>query len=267
MQVGEILDVIEQAAPLSIQEGYDNSGLIVGDRNAHVNSALLCVDVSESVLDEAIAKGTGLIISHHPIIFHGLKRLTGATYVERVVARAIQHGIAIYACHTNLDQIPQGLSQRLAYIIGVGNTTVLTKTGTSHIESTDSVVGFGVVGDLERPVLPEVFLKHIKSVLPVEVIRHSDICRAMISRVAICTGSGASLMAAARDSGADIYISADFKYNDFIDADNNIIIADIGHFESEYCAIEVLYDIITKKITTFALHKSENSVNPINYFV
>lgn len=260
MKISEIIEVIEDAAPLSIQESYDNSGLIVGDRSAEVESALLCVDVTQSVLDEAIAKGAGLIISHHPVIFHSIKQLTGANYVDKLVVRAIQNNIALYACHTNLDQIAGGLSHRVARILGIDNAQVLSATSSPEI-------GFGVVGNLPSPVPTEDFLRMIQASLAVKVIRHSDLCRKEISRVAINTGSGASLIGAAKQAEADIFISADFKYNDFMEGDNSIIIADIGHFESEYCAIEVLHDIITKKITTFALHKSENSVNPINYFV
>lgn len=262
MKISEIISVIEQAAPISTQESYDNSGLIVGSADADTQSALLCVDITESVLDEAIAKGCGLIISHHPIIFHPLKRLNGSNYVERIVMRSISHNIALYACHTNLDQMTGGLSYRLAADLGVINLRVL-----SSKSQTDNEIGFGVIGELPQPIATEDLLRFIKTKVGTGAIRHSALSGQMVKRVAICTGSGGSLIEQAKNVGADIYISADFRYNDFLDADNSIIIADIGHFESEYCAIDLLYDIITKKITTFALHKSENSANPIHYFV
>ncbi len=262
MKIKKITGVIEAFAPLSAQESYDNSGLIVGDPLAEVESALLCVDITEPVLEEVIHQGIGLVISHHPVVFHPLKRLTGSSYIERVVARAIREGVALYACHTNLDSVPDGMSYRLAGMLGVGGLTLL-----SHSKPDDPRIGFGVVGELERAVSATDFLAAMKQKLSLKVIRHSDLCRETVQRVALCTGAGASLIQAAKAVEADIYIAADFKYNDFLDADGRLIVADVGHFESEYCAIDLLYDIITKKIPTFALHKSVKSQNPINYFV
>lgn len=259
MKVRDIAAAIEESAPLAIQEGFDNSGLIVGSSDDEVGSALIAVDITEEVMDEAERLGVGMVISHHPIIFHALKRLNGTTYVQRVVERAIRKGIALYACHTNLDAVRGGMSYQLAEMLGVGGLTLL-----SH-SAADPEAGFGVVGELPKPVAAMDFMRHMKERLGLQVIRHSDICRDTISRVSVCTGSGASLIDAAARAEADIYIAADFKYNDFLDADSRLIIADIGHFESEYCAIDLLYDIITKKITTFALHKSEHSRNPVNY--
>ena len=262
MKIREITDVIEAFAPLSAQESYDNSGLIVGDPDSEVENALLCVDITEPVLEEAIDRGIGLVISHHPVVFHPLKRLVGSSYIERVVARAIREGVALYACHTNLDSVPGGMSYRLAGMLGVEGLRLL-----SHSKSEDPRIGFGVVGELPREVAVVDFLSMMKKRLGLRVIRHSELCRETVCRVALCTGAGASLIPAAKAVGADIYIAADFKYNDFLDADGRLIVADVGHFESEYCAIDLLYDIITKKMPTFALRKSAKSQNPINYFV
>lgn len=245
---------------MSWQESYDNSGLIVGRPETEVESGLLCVDITEEVLNEAIDRGCGIVISHHPIVFKSLRKITGEGYVERVVERAIQSGVALYASHTNLDSARGGMSWKLAEQLGVSNCRMLFATQSPE-------VGFGVVGELsgERDALE--FLREVKERLNIGAIRYSDVCFDKISKVAICTGAGGSQIEDAVRAGAELYLSADFRYNNFMDADSRIIIADIGHFESEYCAIDLLYDIITKKISTFALCKSETSRNPINYLV
>ncbi len=262
MKIRDITDLIESYAPLSYQESYDNSGLIVGHPDDEVESALLCVDATESVLDEAEAVGAGVVISHHPIIFHPIKHLTGSSYVERVVERAIRKGIALYACHTNLDSTPGGMSFRLASQLGIEHLELLVRNGNENAPN-----GFGVIGSLPAPVATIEFLQSVKERLQIGAIRHSPIVRPESQRIALCTGAGASLIAAARAADADLYLAADFRYNDFLDAEGEITVADIGHFESEYCAIDLLYEIIRKKIPTFALRKSRNSRNPINYLV
>ena len=209
MKIREIVAPLEEFAPLALQEHYDNAGLIVGDPDNEADAALVCVDVTEAVLEEAVERGAGLVIAHHPLVFHPLKRLSRTTYIERAVRRAVREGIAVYACHTNLDSAPQGMSYALGRQLGLQEMELLTPSA----------------------------------------------------------GAGASMMADARRSGADLYISADFRYNDFLDADNDLVIADVGHFESEYCAIGLICEIIRKKITNFALHRSERSVNPVNYLV
>lgn len=261
MTVGDITSVLEQAAPLEWQESYDNAGLIVGDRNAAIDSALICVDITEEVLEEAIVLGAGLVISHHPIIFHPLKHFTGSSYIQRVVAAAIRHGIALYACHTNLDSAPDGMSYRLGNLLGLRNVILLGRPCDAELRT-----GFGIVGETDETDTLE-YLRHVKRTLGCEAVRYSELTRKKVRRVALCTGSGASMIGDAKDAGAELYISSDFKYNDFLDADREIVIADVGHFESEYCAIDLIYDIITKKISTFALHKSRKSINPVKYLV
>jgi dinuclear metal center YbgI/SA1388 family protein len=261
MKIRDIVAPLEEFAPLGYAEGYDNSGLVVGSYQTEVSAALVCVDATEEVLDEALERGCGLVISHHPIIFHGLKRLNGEGYVERVVERAIRSGIALYACHTNLDSAPGGMSFRLGEQLGLSDMTIL-----EHL-APGSVNGFGVVGVLDKPVAPLEFLQGLRTKLNAQVVRHSDVCAEKIQKVALCTGSGASLIPVAKASGADIFVAADFKYNDFMLGERGFIVADIGHFESEFCAIDLVSDIITKKITNFAVHKSACSRNPVNYLV
>ena len=250
MIIRQITDVIERFAPLEWQESYDNAGLIVGRPDDEVHKALLAVDVTEEVLDEAEAEGCDLVITHHPIVFRALKRFNSADPVERCVERAIRSRIALYACHTNLDSAPGGMSWRLAEMLGVGNLRVLQPS------ETGDGAGFGVVGELPEAVDTVEFMRIIQRRLEVSVVRYSDIATSGVRRVAVCTGAG-----------ADIYITADMKYNDFMTPDKALTVADIGHFESEYCAIQLIFDILSKNLCTFAVRKSERSRNPVNYLV
>ena len=261
-RVKDITAAIEEVVPLRWQESYDNAGLIVGDPEAEISSALLCVDITEEVVDEAISLGAGMIIAHHPIIFKAIKRLTGRSWVERVVTKAIKHDIALYACHTNLDSAPEvGTSHYIARLLD------LKVEATLQPSEENAEIGIGVVCTTAEPMEPIEVLKRLKERLGLAVVRHSDLHSEPVTRVAICTGSGSSLMEQARRAGAQIYIASDFSYHHFADADRELTIADIGHFESEYCAIDILFEIIRKKITTFALHKSNSSRNWINYLI
>lgn len=261
MKIREITAAIEQFAPLGWQASYDNSGLVVGNPEQEVDAVLLAVDVTEEVIAEAEERGCGLIITHHPIIFHPLKRLNSASQVERCVEQAIRRGIALYACHTNLDSAPEGMSYRLAEMLGVKNCAVLEQTLPGE------AVGFGVVGELPEPQPTELYLKQVARVLGCRCIRHSRIASEEVRRVAICTGSGGSLITLAQRAGADLYITADLKYNDFTAPERGLTVADVGHFESEYCAIEILFEILSKKLCTFAVLKSNATRNPISYLV
>lgn len=260
MKIKEITDVIERFAPLGWQESYDNAGLVVGRSDDEVRRALLAVDVTEEVLDEAEETGCDLIITHHPIIFHALKRFNSADPVQRCVERAIRSRIALYACHTNLDSAPGGMSWRLAGILGIGNLRLLQP---SSVEG----VGFGVVGELPEAVEPLAYLGTVRKRLGCGAIRYSDIAIPAVRRVALCTGAGASLIGDALQAGADLYITADLKYNDFMTPDKRLMVADVGHFESEYCAIQLLFEVLSKNLCTFAVRKSERSRNPVNYLV
>ncbi len=263
MKIRDIANAIESFAPLALQQSYDNSGLIVGRMDDEVHCALLAVDVTEEVLDEAEREGCDIIITHHPIIFHPLKRFNSSNYVERCVERAIRKGIALYACHTNLDSAPCGMSHQVGAMIGLEDMQVLQPY------ANDPAAGFGVVGVLPRAEAATALLARIKALFDVGAVRHSDLPSeaAMVRRVAICTGSGGSLIDEALASNADLYITADLRYNDFMRGDNRMILADIGHFESEFCAIRLLFDIISKKMCTFAVRKSVCSRNPIHYLV
>ena len=258
--IRDIVTPIEEFAPLSLQESYDNAGLIVGRLDDELRGGvLLAVDVTEAVIEEAIEKGCGLIITHHPIIFHPLKRLNSASVVERCVEMAIRNNVALYACHTNLDSAPNGMSWRVGEMLGLSDMEVL--------QPTVDGAGFGVVGVLREGVSEELFLQRVKEVFGVKALRHSALLGREVKRVAICTGAGASLMPEAKASGCDIYLTADLKYNDFYTPDSHFVVVDMGHFESEFCAIAILFDVLSKIFINFALYKSAQSQNPVYYFV
>lgn len=263
MKIRELVAAIEAFAPLHLQESYDNSGLVVGRMDDEVHAALLAVDVTEEVIDEAEREGCDIIITHHPIIFTPLKRLNSATYVERCVERAIRRGIALYACHTNLDSTPNGMSWHVGSMMGLDDMRVLEP----RKDNPDA--GFGVVGTLPVPESAMALLQRIKSIFDVGAIRYSDIPYDdfVVNTVAVCTGAGRSLIDDAMAASADLYVTADLRYNDFMSGEGRMISADIGHFESEFCAIRILYDVISKKMSNFAVRKSACSRNPIHYMV
>lgn len=363
MKIQEVIQLIEDLAPLSYQESYDNSGLIVGNYKDDVTGVLICLDSTEEVVDEAIANNCNLIIAHHPILFSGLKKLNGNNYIERTILKAIKNNIAIYAAHTNLDNANGGVNYKIAEKIGLTNCKPLVSkkgllnklvvfcpvnyanevrnamfengagaigdykecsfnsngegtfkplTGAkpfvgnkneSHIESEIKIeviveshllsrvlsamftshpyeevaydllklenrletVGSGLIGELDEEIDEITFLKNVKVDLKTDCIRHTNLLNKKIKKVALCGGSGSFLLPDAIRAGADIFITGDFKYHQFFDAENKIIIADIGHYESEQFTKELIYDILIKKITNFAVRLSEINTNPINY--
>ncbi len=258
MTASDIAKIIEEFAPLKYQESYDNAGFSVGDSAREVQGVLVAVDVSEEVIAEAIELGANMIITHHPIIFNPIKRLTSSTYVERCVEQAIKNDIILYAAHTNLDSTPKGMSWRLGEILGVRNMSVLTPSVAGPN------VGFGVVGEVDRQDMME-YIKFVGRKLNCSTLRYSDIVSNSCQRVAICTGSGGSLLNAARSANVDLYITSDLRYNDFMTPSGEFAVVDVGHYESEYCAIEIIIDILSKKMINFAVHKSRYTRNPINY--
>ena len=363
IRIREVIHYLESIAPPNYQESYDNSGLIVGEYDESVRGILVTLDCTEAVLDEAVASGCNLIVAHHPIVFKGLKRLTGANYVERVVIEAIRKHIAIYAIHTNLDNVHTGVNRKICSMLSLRNLRVLQPrrdtlsklvtfippdksgevldalyaagagrignyidcsfvaqgTGSftpnnqanpsigsagkkewvdetraevifpSHLQdqilralrkahpyeevahyitvlsNENQEVGSGMVGDLPAAVEPMAFLQGLKESLGVQVIRATQILDKPVTRVAVCGGAGSFLLKKAVQSGAQVFISADFKYHDFFDADGKIIIADIGHYESEVHTKVLLVDVLMKKFPTFAINFSKTVTNPISY--
>lgn len=363
MTIREIIGYLESVAPLSYQEPYDNAGLAIGDADAAITSALIALDITEAVIDEAIETGCGLIISHHPLIFKGIKKIDGSTYVGRCVAKAIKNDIAIYAAHTNIDSIMGGVNSKICEKIGLTDVRILSPekdqlmklatfipeghleqvreaifgagagvigkydrcsfgtdgTGTfrggdgsdpyigekgefhfenekrfetifpvhlknkvvdalikSHpyeevaydlyrLENTFSGVGAGMVGELPGAENEIDFLERLSDVFGCKAVRHTYLLGKPVKKVAVCGGSGSFLLSAAIAAGADIFITADMKYHDFFDAEEKIIVADIGHYESEQFTKELFYEILIKKFPNFALRLSETKTNPVMY--
>lgn len=261
MKIREITESIEAFAPLSLQESYDNAGLIVGRYDDELTGGvLLAVDVTDEVIDEALELGCQMIVTHHPIVFNAMKRFNSASLVERCVERAIKHDIALYACHTNLDSTVGGMSWRLGKLLGVENMQPL--------EAAVDGTGFGVVGDLAQPMNIEAFFALLRTTLGCKAVRHSKVVKDSVQRIAICTGAGGSMIERAAASGCDVYVTADVRYNQYYLPDGRFVLCDVGHYESEYCAIDLLFDILaelSKKITNFALHKSAKTENPMYY--
>lgn len=363
MRIKELFQLIEQLAPLPLQEDYDNSGLQVGDQSREATGVLLSIDVTENVIDEAIALGCNLIISHHPLAFRPFKSLTGKNYVERCMMKAIKNDIAIYAAHTNLDNAQGGVNFKLAEMLELQNVKILQpkenallkfvttvpvqhadsvrnalfNAGAGHIGNYDSCSynlkgegtfrpreganphigeidtlhvepevrietvipimkkeevlrallavhpyeepvfdlfpianewgqnGSGVVGVLPEAMPEQEFLYLLKDIFNLPTIRHTKIEGREIRDVAICGGAGASLLPRAISYGADAFITGEARYNDYYDVEGRILLAVVGHYESEICTKEIFFDLISKKFPTFALHKSAFDSNPVKY--
>ena len=363
MIVKDITNYLEKLAPLNYAEDFDNVGLLVGNYNSKISGVLVTLDTLEETVDEAIAKNCNLIISFHPIIFGGLKKLNGNSYVERVVLKAIKNDIAIYATHTALDNSKNGVSAKMCAILGLTNTKILIpkkniikklttyvpnenaddlrnslfkagagdignydncsfnilgdgtyrgnensnpilgKKGENHTEketqisvtfeskneasilkalqenhpyeevayeivSTENVhqdIGMGMIGELSSAMDEKEFLLYLKKTMKTDCVRHSNFIHKKIKKVAVLGGSGSFAISNAKRAGADAYVSADFKYHEFFKAENSILLADIGHYESEQFTKNLLVDYLTKKFSNFAIILSEKSTNPIYY--
>ncbi len=252
MLIKDITDTIEEAAPLALQESYDNAGLIIGDSREECSGVLFCVDVTPDTVEEASRRGCNLIVSHHPLIFKGLKRLTGSTLQQRAAIAAIKAGIAVYAAHTNLDAAENGVNYTLADMLGLSDITPLATAP-------------GVVGSLCPPLTATELVERIKKVCGSPVTRCTVPPQGKLSRLALCGGSGSFLIDDAADAGADAFLTSDVKYHDFVDNADRIFIIDIGHYESEKCTKQIFYHIVSKKFPNFALYYSETEKNPINY--
>ncbi len=363
MKLSEIVNELERIAPRFYQESYDNSGLIVGDKNREISSAVVCLDSTLDVLQEAKAKGANLVIAHHPIVFKGLKSFTGKNYVEKTVMYAIKHDIAIYAIHTNLDNVLAGVNDKIAEKLNLENRMILsqksgmlkklvffcpaenaeevknslfaagagtignydecsfsqTGEGTfkpvrnadpaegeldklskveelrievlvhSHklgavlsalqnthpyeevahevypIENTDKAIGAGLVGELKKEMSLMDFLALVKKQFNTGTIKYTAY-KKPVKRVALCGGSGSFLLGGAKAAKADVFLTSDFKYHEYFDAEEDLSIVDIGHYESEQFTIELIQGFLIDKFPKFAAHLTEVNTNPVKYF-
>lgn len=266
MKLHEISDYLEEIAPLRFQESYDNSGLIVGHGDMEITGAMISLDATAAIVDEAIANGCNMVISHHPILFRGIKKFNPSYYVDQAIIKAIKNDIALYAIHTNLDNVLNyGVNQKIAQKIGLEEVKVLKAHANAPMEI-NYEVGAGAVGVLSRPVSGVDFLSHLKEKMSLKMIKHTKILDHDIERVAVCGGSGSFLLPAAKAAGAQAFITSDFKYHEFFDANDELVIIDIGHYESEYFTIELIFELISKKFPNFAAHYTKQITNPVYYF-
>ncbi|MCM1293587.1 MAG: Nif3-like dinuclear metal center hexameric protein [Bacteroides sp.] len=258
--IKDITGALETIAPTTLQESYDNCGLIVGNPDDEARGVLLSVDVTPAVVEEAIGCGCNLIVAHHPVIFMGLKTIiSGHSAVEQSIIMAIRHGISIYACHTSLDNAPGGVSHEMARMLGLRDVAILDPTPSGES-------GSGAVGRLPEPMSPIQLVEHVKKCFSSPVARCSDFpSEHMIETVALCGGSGSFLIPEAIRSGAQAMITSDTKYHDFVDFASRILIVDIGHHESENCTKQIFYRIIREKFPIFAVRYSQADTNPIKY--
>ena len=258
LKVKDIAKAIEDFAPLSLKEDWDNPGLQVGDREMEVTGVLLCLDVTEEILKEARKRDCNMIVSHHPLIFGGLKRLTGANPTERIVAGALRDDIAIYSAHTNLDSAFEGVSYEMAHMLGMKDCQPLERNASGSDKE-----GLGIVGSVS-PTPKLEFLRKVKDTFEVKDLRYSAQTPGIVVRkVALCGGSGGSLIRTALKSGADVYICGDLKYHDFTSYGSEILLADIGHFESELCSRKILSRAIRSECPDCVIYFSECERNPI----
>ena len=258
MKVKDIIKVIEEFAPLSIQEDWDNCGLCVGSPEDEVSSVILALDCTPSLVDEAVRCGADMIVTHHPLIFSGLKKISPEDQVGLAVIKAVRAGISVYAAHTSADKVIRGVSGAMAARLGLENVRILSDEG----EGT----GLGVVGDLPVPLTADQALALVKERFSLPVVKASRPVGGMISRVAMCGGSGGSLIGEALRSGAQLYISGDISYHNYFTPEG-FMIMDIGHYESEIDIVDILFSLIKKNFPTFAVRIAQNSnSNPIYYF-
>ena len=265
MQISTITSALELWAPLSYQEPYDNAGLIVGDPTTNCTGILCSLDCTEAVIDEAIEKGCNLIVSHHPIVFKGIKQFVPNHYVSRAVIKAIKNNISLYAIHTNLDNIIDGVNKTLADRLHLENRRILDpKPGIKDRNGEE--IGSGLIGELPLETDQTAFLKWMKDKLNITVAKHTLLTNNQLKTIALCGGSGSFLISKAKAQKADCFITSDLKYHDFFEADGQLLLVDIGHGESERWVPNLIVAFLTGKFPTFAVLESSVITQPVYYF-
>lgn len=257
MKIKDVIAPLEDFAPLYLQESYDNAGLQVGTTEAESSGVLLCLDVTEAVLEEAHTNGCNMVVSHHPLLFHPLRTVSDRSYVERCVRLAILYGITIYSAHTNLDNAPQGVNFEIARRLDLDSPQFLVENGKGG--------GSGVVGSLKTPITAEAFIQKVKKVFRVECAMTNRATDRLIKTVALCGGAGDFLIDDAVSCGADAFITGEVGYHRFFGLEDKILILSIGHYQSEQYTISLLYDIINKAYPTAKLLMTQINTNPILY--
>ena len=259
MKIKEVLSALERFAPLPLQEGWDNAGLQIGLTEAEVSGALLCLDVNEAIVDEAIEKGCNLIVSHHPLLFKGLKTISDGDYVQRTVMKAILNRIAIVSMHTNMDNAKGGVNYKIAEHLGLHDVEFFAEKS-GNIEA-----GSGVVGLLPEPMSATAFIQLVKERFGVKCAQCNELLLRPVNKVAICGGSGDFLLADAIAKGADAFITGEMHYHVYFGQEQKIQICVIGHYESEQFTSEIFKSIIEDECPGLPVVIAETSTNPIIY--
>ena len=266
LTIAAVTQYLESIAPLSYQAGYDNAGLLVGSPQTQVSGILVTLDVTPKVLEEAKAHQCNLIITHHPPIFQPIRQLSDQGFTTQVITFAIQHQIALYAIHTNLDHLPNGVNQTLGHKIGLQDLRILQPIPKPQPDP-GYPIGAGMIGQLPTPLSPDRFLAHLQQKLQLACIRYTFTSQTAIEQVAICGGSGSFLIPVARARNAHAFVTADLKYHQCFQSDAKMMLADIGHYESEIGTQELLYQLLSTKFTNIALRQASTITNPIRYYV
>ena len=263
MKIQQVLEALEQFAPLPLQESWDNAGLQVGLTEAEVSGALLCLDVNEPIIDEAIAKGCNLIVSHHPLLFHGLKQIVGADCVQRTVMKAIEHHVAILSMHTNMDNVRGGVNWKMAERLGLSEVRFLQPNGGKGAETAES--GSGVIGEWPEAMNAADFVSLVKRQFGVACACCNALLNRPIRRVALCGGAGDFLLDEAVAQQADAFITGEMHYHQYFGHEQQLQICVIGHWQSEQFTGEIFRDIIQKKCPGVKTFLTETNTNPIKY--
>ena len=258
MKIKEVSKYLDKTFHPEYQEDYDNAGFLLGDGEAEYRGALIALDLTEEVADEASRYDLNLIVTHHPFIFRGVKRITDSDTLGRLIMKLIRSGISVYAAHTNLDNLPWGVSGVLCEKLGIHNCRILKSF------ENDSTLGLGMIGELAEPMPTDAFLLKVKNLIGLPTVRYAG-GSGKVQRVALCGGSGSEFIGEALASKADIYLTADLKYHDFQRATDTMALADIGHYESEQFAKEIIYRAISKKFSIFACRISEKQGSLVSY--
>ena len=260
MKVKEVLNALERFAPLPLQESWDNAGLQVGLTEAEVSGALLCLDVTERIIDEAVEKGCNLMVSHHPLLFRGLKTISDLTDVQRTVRKAIQHDVCVISMHTNMDNAQGGVNFKIAEKLGLTDVGFMSPKRVGETEC-----GSGVIGTLPEPMASDDFVLKVKQAFGVECAMTNELLRRKVSRVAICGGAGDFLLDEAVGQGADAFITGEMHYHQYFGYEQQIQICVIGHYQSEQFTTEVFRDIIGRECPDVKTYIAETNTNPILY--
>ena len=266
MKIKDILGALEEFAPLALQDGYDNAGLQIGlAEDADATGALLCLEVTEEIVNEAILRGCNLIVSHHPLLFRPVKTITDHDHVGRAIFKAIKNDITVYAAHTNLDSAQDGVAYKMAEKLGLQNIQWLSEKDTYTRGEVTLTAGEGIMATLPTSMTKREFMEHVKEVFRLKSLRANNADKRKISRVALCGGSGSFLIPKAVEKKADAFITGEIGYHHFFGCEHDLLLMEIGHYESEQYTIEVLRDIITRFAPSLYVCKAETNTNPINY--